>query len=658
MKPLRRWWSEHSGRFWTIVLIAGILFQTGFLLREYALPWGWRIKQVWDEPRLVRSADLSLGAQATRIIEYINQVVPENGTILLPPGQDEARFSIARSMQYFFFPRELIACSEVGEALCQKALASPDVYVLATKDFPPPSSAERAFDAPQSDLGWFKGVYGPAFQQSGPVPRFAWVPWLGLLGTDLAVLLGLALLGGTTLLAIRPGWQPLELIGLAVPVGAGILTLCLFLLSWLGVTLSFGLCAGLLMAMTVLAGGLARRQKHHVWQPAQWRQGWDGVGGLWRVVLLGAGLGLLGLAVALSVGASYRLYDPVQIWSVKGYGIGEARSIFAGAEWGVHGLAYPLNIPLQVALFFMADGDALPGSKFLYPIYGFALCISVFAFLRRQEIDERIAGLSAIFLGSVPIVFFHATSGFANLPFTALLIAGALWGLQGTRTGSKRDGLLSGLLLGLAAWTRPEGIFYALTALALVSAASLRSRRNLGWMGALVAPLILVAGAWLIFAVTGNTVSGSTPERQVLSYLGQTLRGKIDLSGLWTIVSVFCYSMFVPHRAMFPAISATYWGVLFVVAIGMLGVSVRNFSPRRNSIRAWLLALTGCFAALTVLEFYIQSYTIDNFPALIDRAFPRAALPAAALLFVSAVWSVGVHQTDISDGLAEHAAQG
>ncbi len=306
-------------------------------------------------------------------------------------------------MQYFFFPRKLIPCSDVGETMCRKALSSPDIYILATADFPPPSTAQRDFAAPETDLGWFKGVYGPSFQQPEPAPRFAWIPWLGVLGTDLAVLLGLGLMGGTTLLAIRHGWQPLELIALAVPVGAGILTFCLFLLSWLGVRLSFGLCAGLAIVISVLAGALARHQKGRLWQIAQWRQGWDGAGGLWRVVLLVAGLGLLGLAVALSVGASYRLYDPVQIWSVKGYGIGEAQSIFAGAEWGVHGLAYPLNIPLQVALFFMADGDALPGSKFLYPIYGVALCVSVFAFLRRQQIDERMAGLGAIFLGSVPI---------------------------------------------------------------------------------------------------------------------------------------------------------------------------------------------------------------------------------------------------------------
>ncbi|MGA9190450.1 MAG: glycosyltransferase family 39 protein [Anaerolineales bacterium] len=645
--------TENRRKIWTIVLIVGILFQTGFLLREYVLPWGWRVKQVWDNPRLARSADLSLGPQAKRIIEYVNQVVPEDGTILLPPGQDESRFSVSRSMQYFFFPREVIACPEVGKTACREALSSPYIYILATSDFPPPSTAQRDFSAPETDLGWFKGVYGPSFQQPEPAPRFAWIPWLGVLGTDLAVLLGLGLMGGATLLAIRHGWQPLELLALAVPVGAGILTFCLFLLSWLGVRLSFGLCAGLAIVISVLAGALARHQKGRMWQITQWRRGWDGAGGVWRVVLLVAGLGLLGLAVALSVGASYRLYDPVQIWSVKGYGIGEAQSIFAGAEWGVHGLAYPLNIPLQVALFFMADGDALPGSKFLYPIYGVALCVSVFAFLRRQQIDERMAGLGAIFLGSVPIVFFHATSGFANLPFTALLVAGALWGLQGTRTSSIRDGLLSGLLLGLAAWTRPEGIFYALAALLLVSAASLRSQRTLGLMGALAAPLILISGTWFIFAATGSTVTGSTPERQILSYLGQTLSGRIDLSGLWTIISVFSYSMFVPYRAMFPAISATYWGVLFVVAIGMLIVSGSSFSLRQNSVWVWLLSLTGGFAALTVLEFYVQSYTIDNFPALIERAFPRAALPAAALLLVAAICALNANQTNSSSGSAE-----
>ncbi|HEX9675841.1 MAG TPA: hypothetical protein VGA07_07675, partial [Anaerolineales bacterium] len=72
-------------KIWIILLVAAILGQTAFLLRDYVLPWGWRAKQVLDQPRLVRSADMSLGVQATRAIQFVNQSVPEEAVILLPP---------------------------------------------------------------------------------------------------------------------------------------------------------------------------------------------------------------------------------------------------------------------------------------------------------------------------------------------------------------------------------------------------------------------------------------------------------------------------------------------------------------------------------------------------------------------------------------------
>src|SRR3972149_3044190 len=128
-------------KIWAILLVAAILGQTAFLLRDYVLPWGWRAKQVIDQPRLVRSADMSLGVQATRAIEFVTQVVPEEAVILLPPGGAPGRFALERSMQYFFFPRRLIECGSVESERCSQALASPEIYILATEGFPAPSAA-------------------------------------------------------------------------------------------------------------------------------------------------------------------------------------------------------------------------------------------------------------------------------------------------------------------------------------------------------------------------------------------------------------------------------------------------------------------------------------------------------------------------------------
>jgi hypothetical protein len=628
---------------WTAILIVGILLQMGFLLREYVLPWGWRAKQVWNEPRLVRSADMSLGAQAARIIEYVNQVVPPDATILLPPGQNEARFSLVRSMQYFFFPRHLIACSDISSHLCEDALGSPDVYVLATDDFPPPeATVNRTFVEPDGELGWFKGVYGPSFQHGQAPSSFSWIGTTGVMAKDLAILLGFLILGVLVLLAIVPDWMPLELMAMAIPVGAGCFTWVLFLVSWAGIHLQVASTLVVYGLLLLSVGLVVVRAVPRGKGPAGWLGDMAGRPGATDVLLLGAGVGIAALAVALSIATSYRLYDPAQIWSVKGYGIGFEGSIMAGADWGVHGLAYPLNIPLQVAVFFMIDGDALPGSKFLYPLYGLALCVSVYAFLRRQRVNQPVAGLGSLFLGSVPIVFFHASSGFANLPFTFYLVSGILWAVDGVHSGSIRDQALAGLLLGLAAWTRPEGILYSVAALAVIMVfARMTYPRRAAW-AALVAPVIMIAGAWFAFSLAGATLHGSNLQQAVTVYSSDTLAGQIDLSGLWTIVKVFTYSMFVPYRAMFPAISATYWGALFPVVLVLMIWGANRFVWRLNPKGSVLYALLAVVGAINVAVFYIRSYSKSNFPAFIERAFPRAFLPTAVLMTVIALWGLGL----------------
>jgi hypothetical protein len=632
----------HAYGIWSAVLIAGVVFQMGFLLREYILPWGWRAWQVRDEPRLIRSADMSLGAQAARIIRYVNQVVPSDATILLPPGQDEARFSIARSMQYFFFPRTLVECHAIEDPTCQQALRDPSIYVLADTDFPPARSlAGRTSVAPAQPLGWFTGIYGSMFLSPSPAGPFSLADWSGYLILDSGVVLAIGVLGLALLRAISAKWTLVEGMALAVPVGAGVLTWGLFILSWAGIPM--GLPAALASYAAVLTPALWLIRRRGGWRfdwrsvPEDLRKGGVRLGGL---LLVGAGM--LALAIAISIGTSYRLYDPVQIWSVKGYGMAQAGTIQAGADWGVHGLAYPLNIPLQAALFFLIDGDALPGSKLLYPLYGLGLCLVVYAFLRRQGVETWFSGLGALFLASVPIMFFHASSGFANLPFTCYLLAGLLIGLDAARSGSRSSSVAAGLLLGLAAWTRPEGVLYAVATAAVLLLAGVREGGFGRRWPALLVPMALISGTWFAFSLGDRTMGGSNLQQAVSVFTGQFLSGHIELAGLVTIVKTFTYAMFVPYLAMFPAVSATYWGVLFPVVLVLMVWTGRRLIGYDRARTLGLAALWLVVGGINLGVFYIRSYSKPGFESFIERAFPRAFLPTAVLMLVIAVWGLGV----------------
>ena len=648
-RSLRAALRDHQHTIWPVVLTVAILGQTAFLLRDYVLPWGWRVRQVLDQPRLVRSADMSLGVQATRAIEFVIQVVPEEAVILLPPEGAPGRFALERSMQYFFFPRRLIECGSAESERCSQALASQDTYVLATEDFPAPSVAQgkEFLPAPSTGLDWFTGIYTPVFQQPAAAQPARQPAVLVAALEDLGLVLALSVLGVAVLLSLRRPWPATEVLCLAFPLGAGILTWVVFLASWAGITisrLSVGAAYLLLLAAFALLARRTRPLGRAIeWSRAEWRRSAP------RLLLVGAAVGVLCLAVGLAVGISYRLYDPVQIWSVKGYGISLEGTIRAAQTWGVHGLSYPLNLPLQVALFHLLDGDLLPGSKLLYPIYGLSLCLVLFTFLRRQRVDWLAAALGSLLLGTVPIVFFHSVEGFANLHFTFYLTAGILWGVQGVHSRSVREQWLAGLLLGLAAWTRPEGIIYSLGVLLVFVVASRITKQGRVSIAAMGVPVVVLAGAWFVFTLGGEFLRGSQQDQVTSAAASGILAGRFDLQGLWIIFKTFSRAAFIPFRAMFPSTSATAWGALFPVVLVLLAAGLRHLTPRQNPARFTLLLQSLSVGGTTVAIYYLQSYSFSNFTAFIERAFPRAFLPTAVLMTVLALWVVDVTARRDSD---------
>jgi hypothetical protein len=597
----------------------------------------------------VRSADMSLGVQATRAIEFVTQVVPEETAILLPPEGAPGRFALERSMQYFFFPRRLIECNSAESERCSQALASPEIYILATADFPAQSDVQgREFlPAPSTGLDWFTGIYAPAVQRPAAAQPARQPAVLVAALEDLGLVLALSVLGAAVLLSLHRPWPALEGLCLGFPLGAGILTWVVFLVSWAGITIS-RLSVGAAYLLLLVAFALLARRTRPLgraieWSRAEWRRSAP------RLLLVGAAVGVLCLAVGLAVGISYRLYDPVQIWSVKGYGISLEGTIRAAETWGVHGLSYPLNLPLQVALFHLLDGDLLPGSKLLYPIYGLSLCLALFTFLRRQRVNWLTAALGSLLLGTVPIVFFHSVEGFANLHFTFYLTAGILWGVQGVHSGSVREQWLAGLLLGLAAWTRPEGIIYSLGVLLVFVVAARITKQGRVSIAAMGVPVVVLAGAWFLFGLGGGHMRGSNLDQAVSVAASEVSAGEIDLGGLWTILRVFGRAAFVPFRAMFPATSATAWGALFPVVLILMLPRLGRFRPAVDPRRFTLLLQWLFVAGANVAVFYVRSYSKPSFAAFIERAFPRAFLPTAVLMTVLALWVVDVTARRDSD---------
>ncbi len=384
---------------------------------------------------------------------------------------------------------------------------------------------------------------------------------------SLATFAGLVVLGGLCAATLLPrrGW--FALIGAAFPLGLGVTTWTLFLISWAGAPLSPAVLHGALAALILfsLAGFL--RFGHGRSAGAEGEMLSRGS----RTAIVGAASGialLLVAALALAVLRSYSTWDAMAIWASKGYGIALAQSVFGAQEWGSFGLNYPLNIPLAIAVFRIIGGDLLPESTFVFPLFYASLLFAAFGFLRRGGRRATPAAVGALLVGSLPIVFDHASQGYANLPLAVYLILGTLRAIEATLDEDPRGQALSGLFFGLACWTRPEGVLLsAATAAGLTLALrySLAGRQSqVQWL----LPMTAVALPWIVFTGSYGRESLMT---ETLARAGAALAG-----GDFRLDSFFRIARFMGHQLVRP----TVWGGLLPIAVLALALRAGNLRPR------------------------------------------------------------------------------
>jgi len=283
---------------------------------------------------------------------------------------------------------------------------------------------------------------------------------------------------------------------LAFPLGGGFFSLVLFLLSWVGVPITSTTVLALGLTLVTVAALYIRatqsifeysRSTHRA--VTQYRE---------RVIFFLLVV-LVAISALLAVARSYSTWDAIAIWSIKGYGIAQEETIFAGEQWGAHGLSYPQNIPLLIASFKLLGGDVLPGSKLLFPLFYVSLITGSYQFWRHFNSPKIIAGLGAIFIASIPVVFEHSTIGYANLPFATYITLGCYLAIRGIPDKAPRMLVMSGSLFGLACWTRPEGIFLIPVILFTLILAFRISRTQLPTVIPWISPTVIIGGGWLLF---------------------------------------------------------------------------------------------------------------------------------------------------------------
>jgi hypothetical protein len=283
------------------------------------------------------------------------------------------------------------------------------------------------------------------------------------------------------------------------------------------------------LAACALTGGIClffgkRRRGSPEAPPAAARTPWS----RWQIVLAGL-FCLQGLAAA----AAFRLaffqvphgrWDAWLIWNMHArflYRAGEHwRAAFAsGQDWSHWD--YPLLLPLAVARGWIYQG----GETLLAPaLIAFAFCALTVGALAAGLIllRGRTAGcLAAMALLATPFFLFSGVSQFADIPLAFFFLAAFVLLTAQARGDGDRTGMLvlAGLSAGLAAWTKNEGLLFALAATAGLFGATLL---HAGGRAALARTARFLAGAVPVLLLVLFFKLTLAPANDIMTGVGQT----------------------------------------------------------------------------------------------------------------------------------------
>lgn len=121
-----------------VVLILGLacVVQLILLVRVEILPLRKEARSVRDLPAQERSAILSFGDNFSAYITFLNDKIPEEATVVVPPMSSDNVFGNVALMQYFLFPREIKYCpGELSPEECVDRFHIERVYFLAPGNY-------------------------------------------------------------------------------------------------------------------------------------------------------------------------------------------------------------------------------------------------------------------------------------------------------------------------------------------------------------------------------------------------------------------------------------------------------------------------------------------------------------------------------------------
>jgi hypothetical protein len=427
----------------------------------------------------------------------------------------------------------------------------------------------------------------------------------------------------------RPlGWSLHNALLLALGIGAGAgVASCLYFLTLLLAGPSFTVLASVTAgaAIAALAFALLTRRQGTL---LAWAEGPE----VPRYLL---GLFLLAIALAATTFVILVLSNPHgeqgawSIWNLR------ARFLFRGGAFWRDAFSndlswshpdYPLLLPGLVALCWELAGRESTGAPIaialLFALATAGVLTGVLGVLRGKT--QALVG-GTLLIGTVSFIALSAAE-YGDVPLSFYILATvALLCFQDRHPEDLRFSVLAGLMAGLAAWTRNDGIVFlgALIVARLLAVLRFRDRPGLGALGpqmlsliaGLVAPLAVVI--FFKLRVAGASDFSSEKPALVLRHLTDPGRWIVTAEGL--VVVLFAMGAFLIPIVL---ILALYWYLV------RFQVEARD----RAALATGALALGLTLAIQLLVDILFE----NNLAVEINTAFERDLLqlwPAGVLLF-------------------------
>lgn len=646
-------------RIGLIVIFLIALLNLWINFRDYGIDW---LKATWrtrDLNAQQRSARFLIGEEGYHYIDFLNNALPESATLVVP--EQSGPFSSQSILQFFLMPRRVTVCpcddldNPSRMQSCALCLNADNHYLLSIGDYPPidiisqsktlvefpyASSTLHGFFAPNTKIQLLnlESALLAATQISHPVLKIILEGFL---------VLYLFLIGYSLIRCFFPGVSFIWVVLAGLPVGMGLSTFGIFCLGWIGFAFNNVLVITYFLGLgAATVWGMRRRQIPFIPQGrsvVQINEFRSWIRKPSNVIATSLLLITFLSVTIISIGRAYSTYDGIANWAVKGYAIAKFDTIFAGAEWGGHVLAYPQNIHLATAFFRSFTGDILPGSKLLHPLFYIITVMGVLTFLKNNTRSNFAAIGGSLLLSTVPFYFYHATTGFANVIFTGYVILAVFTLLTGLKQHAQDLLTLGGILTGLAAWTRPEGIFFGAVLLGTIfvlTKAYQVEKRNLA---ACIVAFLMISLTWQAFGLVHQ--AGDEIGIVIQGFIHNLRLADVDFDPL---LQTLVFNL--DHL-----LSSDLWGGVVYTSLSgiLLTLLNRRIRRQRTILVMWLFTLILLLLpnSLFVINAYARGYT-DQFMRV---SFDRAMLPAIASLTTITVLVYDRVFTQPVDGILETA---